>query len=385
MQNPVAPAPPPRLLSLDAYRGFIMVLMASSGFGIPLMAKNFPESGWAAIAPQFEHREWVGCALWDLIQPAFMFMVGVAMAFSYAKRTLAGDSFWKLLAHAVTRAAALVLLAVMLASKNKPQTEWVFTNVLGQIGLGYVFLFLLWRCGWETQVAAVVIILAGYWGWFAMHPLPAGVGGTSAAGELPGFFAHWNIHTNAAAEFDRWFLNLFPRAKPHDMQLGGYQTLNFIPSLATMTLGLLAGRFLHLGGDGKKLCGRLVITGVVLLVAGGLAGIMVCPVVKRIWTPSWVLFSGGWVVLMLAFFHWLVEIAGWRRLVFPLVVVGMNSIFIYLMHSLCAVWIRDFLKTHLGQEIFNGRYGPVWEKCGILAVLWLLCWWLYRQRVFLRL
>lgn len=361
-----------------------MLLMASSSFGIPQMAKAHPESWWAVVAPQFEHKAWQGCALWDLIQPAFMFMVGVAMAFSYAKRSEAGEGFGRLFVHAGIRAVVLVLLGVMLASKGKGQTEWLFTNVLAQIGLGYVFLFLLWRSGWEAQAAAIVVICIGYFSWFAWQDLPPG-GDASQPGVFAGFFAHWNIHTNAAAEFDRWFLNLFPRASRFETNPGGYQTLNFVPALATMLMGLLAGRCLRTSAPDREKCLRLAVAGVVLLLAGTVAGLLICPDVKRIWTPSWAIFSGGWVLLLLAAFHWLVEIAGQRRLVFPLVVVGMNSIFIYLMHSLCGGWIRDTLKTHLGGAIFSGYLGPVLERCSVLLVLWLLCWWLHRQRAFLRL
>jgi len=107
--------------------------------------------------------------------------------------------------------------------------------------------------------------------------------------------------------------------------------------------------------------------------------------VKRIWTPSWAILSGGWVLLILAFFYWLVEIAGQRRIVFPLVVVGMNSIFIYVMHSLSAGWISQQLAKHGMASLFASAWGPVIEKCSVLAVLWLLCFWLYRQRAFLRL
>ena len=202
---------------------------------------------------------------------------------------------------------------------------------------------------------------------------------------MQGFFTHWSAHVNAAADFDRWFLNLFRRSERFEIHPGGYQTLNFVPSLATMTMGLLTGRFLHLSRDQKHTCARLVVAGVVLLMIGMISGILVCPMVKRIWTPSWALFSTGWVLLILAAFYWLVEIAGQRKLVFPLVVVGMNSIFIYVMHSLCAEWIRETLRTHFGQEVFKGTFGPVLQSIGVLLVLWTLCLWLYRQRVFLRL
>jgi predicted acyltransferase len=106
--------------------------------------------------------------------------------------------------------------------------------------------------------------------------------------------------------------------------------------------------------------------------------------VKRIWTPSWALLSGGWVLVMLSFFYWLVEIAGQRKIVFPFVVVGMNSIFIYVMHSLAAGWIREQLAKHGMGAVFASEWGPVIERCSVLAVLWLLCFWLYRQRAFLR-
>lgn len=382
--------PNQRLLSLDAFRGFIMIMMASSGFGFAEMAKAQPDSAvWSFLASQTSHREWAGCSFWDLIQPSFMFMVGLAMAWSYAKRRESGQGFFGLLIHAKIRAVVLVLLGVLLASKNQKETLWIFTNVLAQIGLGYIFLFILWSLGWEAQIALCIVILAGYGAWFGMFqvrgsPLDYAQTPVEQAGALTGFFNHWSAHINAAADFDRWFLNLLPRAKEHVFQAGGYQTLNFVPALVTMTLGLLTGSYLRReGSDGRK-CARLVIAGILLLLVGTVLGLLVCPLVKRIWTPSWTLFSGGWVLLLLAAFYWLVEIAGFRRLVFPLVVVGMNSIFIYLMHSLCAGWIRETLKIHFGTYLFHGDYLPIIERCSVLLVLWLLCWWLHKQRAYLR-
>ncbi len=137
-------SPTGRLLSLDAFRGAIMLLMASSGLGIPQVAKKFPDSAlWKFFGYQCEHSEWVGCSLWDLIQPAFMFMVGVALPWSIANRQGRGQTFGVLFGHALWRALLLVLLAVFLTSAWSKQTEWIFTNVLAQIGLGYPFLFLL--------------------------------------------------------------------------------------------------------------------------------------------------------------------------------------------------------------------------------------------------
>lgn len=383
---------PPRLASLDAYRGFIMFLMASAGFGIGAVAEKLPGSVWATIAPQVDHVPWVGCVLWDLIQPAFMFMVGVAAAYSTANRLKKGDSLAAVLGHAAIRAVALVLLGVLLASnsRSEKQTAWVFTNVLAQIGLGYFFLVLLSRTSMKVQAAAIAAILVGYWLLFAVWPVhepPTGADTSwiKPAELLSGFFAHWNPHTNVAADFDVWFLNLFPRSEPYVVTRGGYQTLNFVPSLATMLMGLMTGEMLRREGPPRDKLRTLLIAGISCLLAGWLAGQTVCPLVKRIWTPSWTLFSGGCVLLMLAAFYAVIDVQGWKSWSLPLTVIGMNSIFVYLGFQLSSSWIRDTAARHLGQEWFTGDYQSMAQRTSVLIVLWLLAWWLYRQKVFLRL
>lgn len=407
METPALPENSQRLLSLDAYRGFIMLLMVSSGFGIVQMAGANPGSFWEFIRPQFEHKAWQGCSLWDLIQPGFMFMVGVAVPWSCAKRQARGQGFLGMAWHALIRSVALVLLALVLSTRETDEhTVFIFTNVLAQIGLGYFFLFLLSRMDWEYMVSSVIVILVGYAWFFIEHPLPSAgdvaaltqMKGTEGA-LLPGFAGHWSIHTNAAAEFDRWFLNLLPRSVPFKFSGGGYQTLNFVPSLATMLIGAITGKYLLRSRDAhSRKCVRMLVAGLLLMlvgvgldltevpvVGGSLAHLTVLPVVKRIWTPSWVLLSSGWVLLILATFYWLVEVAGRRRLVFPLVVVGMNSITIYVLDILCARWIRDQLHKHLPENFFVPGWLPVIERVGVLMVLWLVCYWLYRQKAFLKL
>lgn len=384
-----------------------MLLMASGGFGIAQMAAAHPGSVWEFIKPQFAHQDWQGCSLWDLIQPSFMFMVGMAVPFSYAKRREHGQSFFGMAWHALSRSILLVALGVMLATRSGDKhTVFLFTNVLAQIGLGYFVLFLLSRMGWEYIMSGIILILAGYTWFFINHPLPtaqelAAIAGMkdSAHGILPGFAGHWNIHTNAAAAFDRWWLNLLPQAHPYQYTNGGYQTLNCIPALATMLGGALTGGFLmNSRKTDKGRCVTLLVTGILLVVAGTALDLKILPVVgaqldqytllpvvKRIWTPSWALLSGGWVLVLLSVFYWLVEILGMRRLVFPLVVVGMNSIVIYLLHSLCAGWINENLHKHLPETAFPAYWTPVIERCGVLFVLWLICWWLYKQKAFIKL
>ena len=383
-----------RLVSLDAMRGTIMLFMASAGFGIPQVAKHFPDSSvWSFLSFHTSHATWVGGGAWDMIQPAFMFMVGVAMPWSYARRIAEGQSLARNLGHALWRSFVLVALGVFLASNWSKTTDWIFPNVLAQIGLGYTFLFLLLGRGWKVQLCAMAAIAVGVWTLFAMHPVPTPGFDFAKVGVkadelkdavLPGFLAHWNKNTNAAAAFDVWFLNLFPREKPFEFNAGGYTTLNFLPSLITMILGLLTGEMLRRDGTHRQRLAWMFGTGAVCIALGLAAGWTVCPIIKRIWTPSWALYSGGIVLWLLAIYYWAVEMCGCRRAVFPLVVVGMNSIAIYLMAQFLPSWITSTFKTHLGQNIFDGTYGIVWQRCTVLAVLWLVCWWMYRRKIFPR-
>lgn len=384
-----------RLVSLDAFRGAIMLLMASSGLGLAQVARQFPESGlWQFLGHQTEHAQWAGFTLWDVIQPAFMFMVGVALPWSVANRRGRGQSFGRMFGHALWRALVLVLLAVFLTSAWSRQTVWVFTNVLAQIGLGYPVVFLLAFTRPRTQWLAAFGILFACWLAFALYPLPAlgfdwqSVGVPPDWQHLTGFAAHWEKNANIAAAFDRWFLNLFPREKPFIFSSGGYQTLNFVPAIATMIFGLLAGGLLR---SNRPIAGKLMrlvlfgLAGVILGQAIALAGL--CPIVKRIWTPSWTIYSAGWVTLLLAGFAALVEWRGWKRWTFPFVVVGLNPITLYCLWQLMTSFIRDNIRRHLGRQVFESLgapYAPVLERAAVLVVLWLVVLWMCRRRIFVR-
>jgi hypothetical protein len=247
-EKPVKSAPkslPERLMSLDAYRGFTMLLMVSGGWGITSLVQKNPEMltefdgrwygkpwklFWNTAAWQLDHVAWTGCVAWDLIQPAFMFMVGVAMPFSYAKREARGDSWGVQFGHALIRSLILIGLGIFLRSTHSSMTYFTFEDVLTQIGLGYIFVFVLLRAPFVAQLVAVLVILGGYWFAFYRYPLPPPDGNavtryltehgakpeawnqfTDAGLKPTGLAPHWNKHTNAAAAADRVFLNLFPR------------------------------------------------------------------------------------------------------------------------------------------------------------------------------
>lgn len=372
-----------RLLSLDAYRGFIVFVLASAGFGTVQLARVFPDSFWAVAGRQFVHTAWEWGVFWDLIMPAFMFMVGVAMPLSFARRQREGDPWSRQLRHAIVRAAVLCVLGMVLMGQHAR-----FLNVLTQMGLGYVFVFLLLNRPFRTQLAVMFALLAGYWLLFALYPLPgpeaAARFGLKPGELLEGFRGHWSKHANVAGDFDRWLLNLFPQDKPFVSYVGGVQTLNFIPSIANMLLGVMSGQVLVSARSGAAKLRWLLVAGAICLVAGIGLGLTICPVVKKIWTPSFALYSGGWTLWMLAAFYWVIDLRGWRAWAFPLVVFGMNSLAVYIMTLLWPAWIVKVLKTQFGSQLFTGTYGPVAEKLSVLGLLWLFCWWLYRRKLFFR-
>jgi predicted acyltransferase len=387
---------PARLTSLDAYRGLVMLLMMAEVLQFWKVAQACPGSGfWRFLAGQQTHTEWIGCTLHDLIQPSFSFLVGVALPFSLASRAARGQSHGQMAWHALWRSLLLVLLGVFLRSIGQSQTYWTFEDTLTQIGLGYFFLFLL---GWRSarwQWAALGLILAGYWAAFALYPAPPASFDYPRVGVaegwphiLTGWQAHWNKNSNLAWAFDGWFLNLFPRASKFVFNEGGYATLSFIPTLGTMILGLMAGATLRSDRPSRDKVKWLLIAGGLTMSAGVALGVLgICPVVKRIWTPSWVLFSGGWCFFILAAFYALMDCWNYKSWAWPLVVIGMNSIAAYCMDHLFEDFIQGTLTTHLGKpffDLFGQAYAPLFEGALTLLVLWLLLFWMYRRKLFLR-
>jgi predicted acyltransferase len=351
------------------------------------------ESSWIRnVAEQFRHVEWQGLTLWDMVQPSFMFVVGAAVAFSYAARARRGDTFRQMLGHATRRAIMLILLGVFLRSAGHGQTRWTFEDVVTQIGLGYVFLFLLWNRGWKIQLGAVSAIVVGYWLLFAAWPLPGpSYDYTAVSGEQnwTDFRAHWNKNAHPAHYFDQWFLNLLPRAEPFVANGGGYNTLNFVPSLATMILGLMAGELLRGGRPPKEKLALLLVGGLLACgIGAAMHGSYASPLVKRIWTPSFALFSGGICLMTLAVFYAIVDLAGWRRWTFPAVVVGQNPIAAYVMIHLAAEWVVETLQRHLSTRpftILGAEFQPLLENLSVGATVWLICYWMNRRQIFLRL
>jgi heparan-alpha-glucosaminide N-acetyltransferase len=357
----------PRLLSLDAYRGFTMLAMASSGLGL---ASLNGDPTWHWLADQVDHREWIGCTVWDLIQPSFLFIVGVAMPFSYARRIAAGDSWAKLLGHAVQRCFLLALIGITLDSIGERQLYVQFIRVLQQIALAYLPAFLMLRFGPRVQAAAAVLLLFVH---SACYFAFAAATGRSDA---------WLPGDNFGTQLDVG-LHL-PLSKGH------YVTFNFVSSASTILFGVVAGEVLRSDASPRrKLMG---------LVAGSLAGFASglalaqlpeygVPMIKRLWTASFTLFAVGWTALLLAGFYLVIDLRGRRRWAHGFVIVGVNSIAMYVFSCL---WLTVLYRVS-GQlfplrpivDPWKTEY-PIAFQSGATAIKWLFCYALYRAGIYIK-
>lgn len=360
--------PSARLLSLDAYRGAVMAaLLIGSVFHT---LKRHPT--WHFLYLQNEHVEWEGCSLWDLIQPAFMFIVGVAMPFAFAVRSAKGDSWGKQLLHVFLRAGGLILVGVALDNFGAPTWSFGFIRVLQQIAFGYVVaFFVLGRPLWVQGLVAAVI-LVGYTLFWAFNPWNGPDGPWAMGGE------------NAGKAFDRWMLGLWwEKSRNYS---GNYVGLNAIPSAANMIFGVMAGQTILKPKSPGRAALYLTLAGLIAIVVGFTLGEFV-PLVKRIWTPSFAVFSAGWTTLFLAGFYWAIDVMGSKWWTYPLVVVGTNSIAAYVIGQLFGGWFRSLVGAWVNLlEPLLGPVGlPILQRVLFSAAAWLVLWWLYRRRIFFKL
>jgi predicted acyltransferase len=393
--NPALPQN--RVASVDVYRGFVMLLMMAEVLSLQDVAKALPDSTfWQFIGFNQSHVAWTWLSLHDMIQPSFTFLVGVVLPYSIASRKNKGASFGNILGHTIKRSFILIFLGIFLRSMHSEQTYWTFEDTLTQIGLGYTFLVLISLYSQRVQIGMLVFILGAYWLAFALYPLPGADFNYTTAGvtanwehNLSGFAAHWNKNTNFAWAFDQWFMNIFPRENPFLFNGGGYSTLSFIPTLGTMVLGLLAGNILNSSITTSKKFKSFVSYGIGLILLGALihfAGIN--PIVKRIWTPAWTIFSGGICFLFLAIFYGLIDMKDRKKGTFFLMVIGVNSIAAYViadggMRNV----INDSLFIHLGKnfdQILGPAYATLISGGLVLFFEWLILYWMYKKKLFIK-
>jgi predicted acyltransferase len=272
------------------------------------------------------------------------------------------------------RCALLCVIGIVLDSVSQRVPTLQFIRVLQQIAIGYFLAFFVLHLGWRFQAAAIVVILLA-------HTLTYMAYGGSGTG------GPWERDHNLGAAIDALLhapfagltsIRIFPAST------GGYVTLNAFSSTATILFGVLAGEILRTQWSPRSRLLSLLTLGTAL-VALGLALTPCVPMIKRLWTSSFALYSAGWTYLMMAAFYAIIDVAGWRRWSFPFVVVGMNSIFIYVAASLLSGPLRRVWRTAFGGLLDSlGPWEPVVIALLVSLSLWFLCYVLYRRGIFLK-
>jgi predicted acyltransferase len=357
--TPVAPpAARQRNLALDAYRGLIMILLVSDGLGFSAL-RNHPIYG--VIAEQFDHRPWGGAVFYDLIMPAFLFMVGVAMPFSLGRRMAEGADHRQLLHHVEKRATSLVLISWIIISIETNHAHLQFHNTLCVVAFTYFVCFFLMQMKFLYQAAIAAGLLALHSAIYLLFPAPDGA---------------FQQVTNIGAVIDRALMG-------HNYYMAPCVNLNLIPEIASVLFGVWVGNLICSKKPRAEQM-KIMAGGMVLAFVLGLAFSPLVPINKWLWTATYTLYTTGWSIFGLLVFYLLVEVLGIRRPMFVLTVVGMNSLFVYCVGEILRGWLNNSVAVFTGGYKFIGTLAPVAQSCTVLLVIWYLTYWLYKRKIFLR-
>ena len=375
-----------RLESLDVLRGFDMFFIFLPD-PVPCIVVTFLAMfglEHSAFALQFDHCAWNGLRFYDCIFPLFLFISGVTFPFSYAKQRARGDSTARISWRILRRAAILFLLGAMLwttidgvVEKNVLSFEWStfrVWSVIGRIGIAWGAAALLFVAfGRRTRIALAAAILVGMWAVLRFATAPGTPPGTNPMLTGEGLWVNW---------LDVNFLTTAHRPE------GGFSTITMV---ATAMFGNFAGEIL-LGVDDRCRCTkvvRLLLFAALLLACGLLMafgfGGWSLPVNKPVWSSSFALVAGGISAALLALFHWVVDVRGWRRWGFFFKVIGMNAITIYLLVRTVFNWQFESQYFFGGiSSLFPAAVGDFVTQAGMIAIVWLFLLWLYRRQIFIR-
>lgn len=372
----VEPRPnPPRFVSLDAFRGLTIAAM---------ILVNTPGS-WAHIYAPLRHAEWHGCTPTDLVFPFFLFIVGAAMRFSFRKYEDRPSR--ELVAKILTRTAIIFLVGWALHAYPFIRQDWDWSGfrimgVLQRIALAYgIGATICAFMGPAGRRGAGIAILLAYWG------LLAAFGGDNPYG----------LETNLVRRIDIFLLGERHLYTGMGIPFDPEGLLSTLPAAVTVILGYEIGDLIHASADHRRTVLRMLGLGAAGVAIGWLWG-RVFPINKQLWTSSYALYTAGWATLGLAGFAWVVEVRGWRKAVFPLVVFGTNSIFVFSASGLWVKSIARFRYTLNGDAVSGYAYlyrtvfqplagdlnGSLLFALAHVGAWWIILYVMYRNRIFIK-
>ncbi len=356
-----------RLFSLDFFRGLTMFLLISESARLFSLITSISAEGTFifSIGEQFHHHPWNGLRFWDLIQPYFMFIVGVAMPYSFANRLKRGHSTTQVRNHIIKRALTLLFIGWALACVGRGELVPRFQNVLAQLSITYLLAYLVMNKSIKTQIlfslsliAITELIYRGFW--------------------VEGFNHPFTPDQN----FGTWLDTLYGGA---DLN-GHWVSFNAIPTTAHTIWGVLCGQLLMSDKTAMQKLKILLIAGIIGVVAGYALN-PITPIIKRICTSSFILASGGWTILSLALSYWLIDIMKQKKWSLIFALVGMNPLFIYLFANVGGANFIEHIVHPFSFALF-GWMGELTAKILtnsiVMFLLWYICYWLYKKKIFFR-
>jgi predicted acyltransferase len=366
--NTMNPPLAERITSVDFFRGFTMFLLAGEAAEIYEHFNKFNSGFMQFLGTQFSHHEWHGLHFWDLIQPFFMFIVGVAIPFAVANRQKKGDSNRTITLHAFKRAFLLLFLGWALYFTDAGRLVFRFQNVLAQLSVTYLVAFLIRNKSYKFQIIFTLAILLLIDLAYRFFP-------------VTGFNNPWVNFENLGA----WFNNKIEGVN----KASEWATLNFVSTTAHTVWGVLCGKLLMSDKSAAKKIQILIIAGVSALIIGySLEWLNITPIIKKIATSSFVFASGGWTILALCFSYWLIDV---KKLFIKgskmFIIVGMNSIFIYLFFSIRGAGLIHRIAQPFSKLLFSwgGELTvAIITSLAVWAAMWYMCYWLYKNKLFIK-
>lgn len=357
-----------RITSIDFFRGFTMFLLAGEATELYGQLEKSNIGVVQFLGTELSHHVWHGLHFWDLIQPFFMFIVGVAIPFAVANRLKKGDTIKTITRHAIKRSLLLLFLGWALYFADAGKLVFRFQNVLAQLSVTYLVAFLIRNKSYKFQIIFTLAILLLIDLAYRFFP-------------VEGFNHPWVNFENLGA----WFNNKIEGVD----KASEWATLNFVSTTAHTVWGVMCGKLLMSDKPAGKKIQTLLIAGVSALFIGYLLdGLNITPIIKKIATSSFVFASGGWAILVLCFCYWLIDvrkkfISGSKMFI----IVGMNSIFIYLFFSIsgpeiirrCWAPFSNLLFSWGGEQTVG-----IITSLGIWAAMWYMCYWLYKNKLYIK-